>query len=142
MRVVGCFLEYDGKFLLLKRLSHKPEGDTWGLPAGKVEQDESDEEAVIRELFEETGYRATASELNLLGVYDFTTPRGAVNYFVTYKVRLEYPHDVTVEGTAHAGYAWVTAEEAYAMTDLIFGLHELLEMTGYIKTRSEARSID
>ena len=63
MRVVGCFLEYDGKFVLLLRHVHKADGGTWGLPAGKVEPGESDETAMLRELYEETGYKALPKEL-------------------------------------------------------------------------------
>lgn len=135
MRVVGCFLEYSNRFVLLKRHSHKPDGDTWGLPAGKVEPDESDTDAIIRELFEETGYRAKEGELSLLGVYDFSTPRGTTNNFVTYKLQLKAPHDILLEDSAHSEYKWVTAEEGYVMPDLIFGLHDLFKMTGYIKTK-------
>jgi ADP-ribose pyrophosphatase YjhB (NUDIX family) len=63
LRVVGCFLEYDGKFVVLLRRPEKPDGDTWGLPAGKVEEGESDKSAVLRELHEETGYDANLKEL-------------------------------------------------------------------------------
>ena len=37
MKVVGCFLEYDGRFVIVHRHAHKVDGDTWGLPGGKVE---------------------------------------------------------------------------------------------------------
>ena len=39
--VVGCYLEHGGKFLLLHRVSSKPSGGMWGLPAGKVEKGET-----------------------------------------------------------------------------------------------------
>jgi len=133
MRVVGCFLEYKDRFVLLRRHSHKPDGNTWGLPAGKVERDESDVDAIIRELFEETGYQANVTELSLLGVYDFATPQGTTNNFVTYKLQLKTPHSIILEDSAHSEYKWTTAEEGYAMPDLIFGLHDLFKMTGYIK---------
>ena len=133
MRVVGCFLEYDNKFVLLRRHSHKPDGSTWGLPAGKVEPAESDEAAMIRELYEETGYQSDITELNLLGVYDFVTPSGTTNNFVTYSVRLNEPHEVALEDAAHAEYKWVGIEEADRIPDLIFGLHDLFKMVGYIK---------
>lgn len=133
MRVVGCFLEHNNKFVLLKRHSHKPDGSTWGLPAGKVEADESDEAAMLRELYEETGYQATPSALKLLGVYDFKTPSGMTNNFVTYSVQLDIPHEVILEDSAHAEYKWTSAEEASQMPDLIFGLHDLFKMIGYTK---------
>jgi 8-oxo-dGTP diphosphatase len=133
MRVVGCFLEYNNEFVLLKRHSHKPDGSTWGLPAGKVEPNESDETAMIRELYEETGYQSKASELELLGVYDFVTPSGTTNNFVTYSVRLNEPHKITLEDAAHSEYKWVSAIEANEIPDLIFGLHDLFKMVGYIK---------
>lgn len=133
MRVVGCFLEYNNKFVLLKRHAHKPDGSTWGLPAGKVEASESDETAMIRELYEETGYRSDGTNLKLLGAYDFTTPSGATNNFVTYSVQLDTPHEVILEDTAHAEYKWVSIDEANQMPDLIFGLHDLFKLVGYIK---------
>lgn len=71
MRIVGCFLEYDSKFVILLRHSHKPSGDTWGLPAGKVEAGEDDKTALLRELREETGYKADESELLHLGDFSF-----------------------------------------------------------------------
>ena len=73
MRVVGCFLEFDGRFVVLYRRSHKPEGCTWALPGGKVEAEETDEQAIIRELSEETGYEAAAQEPKLLGEFSFET---------------------------------------------------------------------
>ncbi len=130
MRVVGCFLEYDGKFVLLRRHSHKPDGNTWGLPAGKVDVDETDEDAVIRELREETGYLATPDQLELLDEHQFNMPSGTTNDFVSYRIRLSSPHTVALEETAHSAHRWVTPQEAYAMSDLIFGLPEVFRRIG------------
>lgn len=132
MRVVGCFLEYGGKFVLLYRHSHKPEGDTWGMPGGKVEPNETDDQAMIRELQEETGYISDASELQLLGEYEFTSPMVGTYQYVTYRVSLKDVHDVQLEQSAHSDYKWVSVEEADKMDDLISGLHDLFRMVGYI----------
>ena len=35
--VVSCFVEYNNKILLLLRQDHKPEPNTYGVPAGKVD---------------------------------------------------------------------------------------------------------
>jgi 8-oxo-dGTP diphosphatase len=133
MRVVGCFLKYDDKFVLVHRLPHKPDGDTWGLPSGKVEENESDVEALRRELFEETGYTAIDDEIELLGEYDFTSPQGKTFTYITYKVELRDPHEITIEEAAHSEFKWVSIEEADRRKDLIFGLHDLFRLVGFIK---------
>jgi 8-oxo-dGTP diphosphatase len=132
MRIAGCFLEYEGKFLILYRHSHKPDGDTWGLAGGKVEDGESDKTAVLRELEEETGYKAEASELEHLGDYDFVSSTNRPYTYCAYRVQLRDPHDVQLEESAHAEYRWVTAAECDALTDLIPGFHSLLRLTKYI----------
>jgi 8-oxo-dGTP pyrophosphatase MutT (NUDIX family) len=130
MRIAGCFLEYNDRFVILLRHSHKPDGDTWGLPAGKVEQDESDEAAILRELFEETGYKADESQLEHLGSYDFGDESKYV--FVTYKIKLTEPFELKAEESAHAEYRWVTADEFFALPNLIPDLHELLKLVGFV----------
>lgn len=132
LRTAGCFLEYEGKFLLLHRHPDKPLGGTWGLPAGKVEHGESDLETIVRESFEETGIQVSPEDFTLLGnfVFDFSY---LYLEFPTFKAVLDKAHAVTISPTEHQNYKWVTPEEAYAMTDLIDGLHDLLKMTGYIK---------
>ena len=132
MKIVGCFLEYDGKFLILLRHAHKPDGGTWGLPAGKVEPGESGEQAMIRELREETGYHAASDELEHLGDFPFTSSRGEQYVFGAYRVKLADMHAITIEETAHADHKWVTAEECDARDDLIAGAHKLLRLVGYI----------
>jgi 8-oxo-dGTP diphosphatase len=133
MRVVGCFLQYKGKFVILLRHSHKPDGNTWGLPSGKVEPGESDRDAIMRELHEETGYQASSSEVKLLGEFQFISSEGQPFIYVTHRVILPSLHTVQLETHAHAAYKWVTPKECDAMPDLIFGLHELLRLAGYIK---------
>lgn len=132
MKVVGCFLEYNGKFVLLYRQAHKPDGNTWGLPSGKVEADESEIEAVQRELFEETGYKATQDEVELLGSYDFISTTGQPFEYITYRVKLGNHHEVVIEEQAHEKAIWVTVEEADQMDDLIHGLHDLFRYVGIV----------
>ncbi|HEV7454417.1 MAG TPA: NUDIX hydrolase [Candidatus Saccharimonadales bacterium] len=133
MRIVGCFLEYNGTFAVLYRHSHKPDGSTWCLPGGKVESGESDRDAILRELHEETGYKATAAELEHIGDYNFISSRDEPFVYGTYRVVLDNIHQIQLETSAHAKYTWVTAAECDAITNLIPGFHELLRMVGYIK---------
>lgn len=132
MIIVGCFLEYEGKFLILLRHSHKPNGNTWGLPAGKVEKGEDNDNAMIRELYEETGYTATPDKLEHLGDFDFGNNENAYT-FATYRVKANTLPEVQQEEAAHAEFRWVTPEECYAYPNLIADFHELLKITGYVK---------
>ncbi len=130
MRIVGCFLEYDSKFVILLRRSHKPDGDTWGLPAGKVEQGEEDQVALLRELKEETGYLASENELEHL--LDFNFGQDNKYTFAAYRIKLARPHELILEDAAHADFKWVTATECYAMPNLIPDFHELLRLVGFV----------
>ena len=49
-------VERDGALLLVRRAPHLLEGDTWGLPGGFLDRDETLAEGVLRELHEETGW--------------------------------------------------------------------------------------
>ncbi len=52
--VAACYLEVDGKLLLLECSSSKAESGKWGVPAGKIEMGETPKEAAKRELFQIT----------------------------------------------------------------------------------------
>jgi len=133
MRVVGCFLEHGDKFVILLRHGHKPDGNTWGLPSGKVEAGENDIEAAVRELEEETGYKAHPSELEHLGDFDFVSSSSQPYVYATYRASLKDLHEVRLEDAAHAEFEWVTAKSCNTKPNLIPGFHELLRLTGHIK---------
>ncbi|WP_197321390.1 NUDIX hydrolase [Saccharomonospora sp. NB11] len=52
--VGGIVFDADGRLLLVLR-GHAPSQGLWSLPGGRVEVGETDAEAVVRELAEETG---------------------------------------------------------------------------------------
>jgi GrpB-like predicted nucleotidyltransferase (UPF0157 family)/8-oxo-dGTP pyrophosphatase MutT (NUDIX family) len=136
LRTVGCFVEYGDKFILLLRNSTKPQGNTWGLPAGKVENNESDLETIVRETYEETGIKLPQSKFELIGVYEFNFSYLDLT-FPTYRVKLGKDHKVVIRTNEHKAYKWVTAEECFAMNHLIDGLQDLLKWTGYVNDIKE-----
>ena len=61
--VVHAIAEKDGKILLVKRAPDLTEGGKWSLPSGFVDRDETCDESVVRELFEETGWEGNVTAL-------------------------------------------------------------------------------
>lgn len=59
VRCVGGIIHDTAGRLLLIRRGHDPYRGSWSLPGGRVEPGETDEEALLRELVEETGLRVT-----------------------------------------------------------------------------------
>lgn len=55
--IVDALIIKDNKILMAKRSEKLVQGGKWGLIGGFVDRDETCEEAVVREVFEETGYR-------------------------------------------------------------------------------------
>jgi 8-oxo-dGTP diphosphatase len=60
---VGAVITDDqGRLLLIKR-GHEPGAGLWSLPGGRVEPGETDAEALVREMEEETGLAVRAGRL-------------------------------------------------------------------------------
>src|SRR5216683_2365433 len=52
---VGAVIKDRGGRLLLIRRGHEPGAGLWSLPGGRIEPGETDQQAVVREIREETG---------------------------------------------------------------------------------------
>ena len=124
--IVGCFIEFGGKFLLLRRDSKKVNGNKWGLPAGKRDAGETLEQALLREVFEETGIAISSNDIkhyNSLFVRD-----GDFDLeWHMFATRIAIKPPVTINPIEHTEYKWVTPEESLQM-DLIHDLPESIKM--------------
>ena len=112
--VVSCFFEQEGKFLLLHRLDSKPQGDTWGVPAGKVEEGESSINAICREIMEETGYGNFDILPKLTNIIFVKYPDYDFVYYI-YGLTIEKDYFIKIDPNAHKGFRWVNKEEALKM---------------------------
>ena len=106
LEVVAALIWQEGKFFACQRPNHKARGGLWELVGGKVERDETREEALIRECREELGVEIRVQEVFM-------------------DVLHEYP-DITVHLTLfnacftgeepkmleHQAFMWVKPEEA------------------------------
>ena len=124
--IVGCFVEHDGKFLLLRRHPHKASGDTWGLPAGKLDLGENILQAVLRETEEETGLiisEDSVTHFDSLYVRDGTFD---IEWHM-FSTKLDGLPDVKISSHEHSEYQWVTPEEALEM-NLIHDLPQSIRL--------------
>ena len=80
-----CYIEKDGKYLMLHRVKKENDinRDKWIGVGGKLEQDESPEECLLRETYEETGL--TLTDYRLRGVITFVSDRWDTEHMFLYK---------------------------------------------------------
>lgn len=112
MQVVGCFIENDGKILLLHRHSNKPEGSTWCSPGGKVEPtDQNLVEAIKREVFEETGIIANTNDYKFITTFYVSYANG--KNFIYHKFKLPVlTATIKTDESEHQNHAWFSPIDA------------------------------
>jgi 8-oxo-dGTP pyrophosphatase MutT (NUDIX family) len=118
--VVACYIQSGDVFLLLKRSQHKPHGNRWGLPAGKVDGDETPLEAIVREVREETGISVNPFECRALPSL-WVEHEGFSFRYHSFMVTLPSIPSIELNTEEHSDYTWVTAVESLKM-DLIHDL--------------------
>jgi 8-oxo-dGTP diphosphatase len=100
----------DGKILLL-RGSSRP--DFWDVPGGRIDEDETIEEALLRELSEELPSHRNPRIGELLNAYripgSIKDDLGLVLLF--YKVDVDFDSEITLSDE-HTEYAWLSRQEA------------------------------
>ena len=110
IRAAGAILVRDGQVALV----HRPRYGDWTLPKGKLEPGETDEDAAVREVAEETGF--TGRIVADLGTIEYTVQKGGLT--LPKQVRY-YLMDAT--GGAFTGeyevdeVRWVARAEAEAL---------------------------
>jgi len=127
---VGAVIKDDrGRLLLIKR-GHAPGAGLWSLPGGRIEPGETDAEALVREMREETGLVIEAGQL--IGTVRRPTQDGGL-----LDIR-DYAATVT-GGTLRAGddaadARWVAASELETLP-VTEGLVEALTSWGVLGQR-------
>lgn len=113
----------DGRLLVVRR-GHSPEAGRWTIPGGRVEPGESLEDAVAREVREETGVVVRA--IRQAGRAMLPSPREGDRYAVTdFVAVVEGAASAPMAGDDAADVRWVDPDE-YAALELTTGLAETL----------------
>jgi len=105
IRVVTAQIERDGRFLIAQRSSAGVLPGLWEFPGGRVEPDESDQQALARKLRERFGAEAEVGPLTLEVVHeydDYTVD------LVVYRARVP-PGEFAGPGVPE--YRWVAPED-------------------------------
>jgi 8-oxo-dGTP diphosphatase len=125
--IVSLIIEHNGQILLLHRHPHKSQGNKWGVPAGKVEANETLEESLAREVYEETGLK----NVNEKGTRFFNTVfvEHPEHTFIYHMYHLELPTlpNIVINPDEHQSFKWVTPIEALKM-NLIDDEDECIKM--------------
>jgi 8-oxo-dGTP pyrophosphatase MutT (NUDIX family) len=112
--VAGCFIYYKNNILMLKRQQGKFYENTWGCPAGKISAEETSKDAVIREVYEETGILIDSKKLVFIEKLYDRYPDFDFNYFL-FKYGLSEKPDVKLRIKENSEYKWLTPEDALKM---------------------------
>ncbi|MFZ2682024.1 MAG: NUDIX hydrolase [Patescibacteria group bacterium] len=123
--VVGCYVQHDGKFVLLHRQPHKTNGNKLGLPAGKVDPGETIHRAMSREIKEETGLDISEEDLEHIGTVFVRNEGHDIGYHM-FIARLSTQPEIIVNLKEHQAYVWVSPIEALKL-DLIHDLDECIK---------------
>ncbi|MGW4848517.1 NUDIX hydrolase [Nocardia brasiliensis] len=114
--VVGAVVAHDGKILLLQRPANDFMGGIWELPSGKVDPGEALDDALVREVKEETGLDVTNIR-KYLGEFDYQSGSGKKSRQFNFTVDVIDPEPV--ELTEHDAYTWTSLVEEPPVTDAV-----------------------
>ena len=128
--VAACYVVCQNRFLLLKRAPDKPQPNTWGVPAGKFEPEETPEKAVIREVLEEVGLDVVPKALGELYVRH---PDLHFTYHMFHQSFENFP-DINLSNE-HTACVWATLEEAMALPLIGGGKDALLHYKNLVDSR-------
>ncbi len=105
--VAGVAYNIDGHVLIMHRLPGGSSGGLWEFPGGKVEQNESREEALVREWQEELGISIRVDRHLVQGTFE---NKDQMYHLHAYKVLLP-DNEVIPRLLEHDEYRWIDPEK-------------------------------
>lgn len=126
LTVLGVIVRPDGRFLITKRVMTKAWAPGWWeVSGGAAQAGEKSEDAVIREIREETGLDVTGAEGGYQFTYHRENPGKGDNYFVdVYRYVMDVDErDLRLQEEEVAGVRFATAEEIKELAEQGIFLH-------------------
>jgi 8-oxo-dGTP diphosphatase len=114
--VVGAVVTRDETVLLLRRPADDFMGGIYELPSGKVDPGEALDQALIREVNEETGLDVAVID-NYLGSFDYTSGSGKKTRQFNFTVQVTASEPIVL--TEHDEYRWAPIAEKPPVTDAV-----------------------
>lgn len=126
LTVLGVIMNNEGKFLITKRVMTKSWAPGhWEVSGGAAQAGETSEEAVKREILEETGVDVTDFEGGFVFSYMRENPDEGDNYFVDiYRFKGDVTEaDIKLQEAETAGYMFASAKEIAQLGEQGIFLH-------------------
>ena len=126
LSVLGVLQDLDGRFLITKRVMTKHWAPGWWeVQGGACLAGERSEDAVVREIREETGIDVTGAEGGYVFSYHRENPGTGDNYFVDiYKFILDFDEDdVVIQAEEATDFRLATHDEIKELNDRGIFLH-------------------
>ncbi|SDH10406.1 8-oxo-dGTP diphosphatase MutT [Winogradskyella thalassocola] len=116
--VAAAIIQKDNKIFIARRSPHKHLGGLWEFPGGKIEEGETDEECLYRELQEELGITINVKEFFMNNIHNYG------NITINLKAYFCEIKSGEITLSDHDQYLWVLKNELdnyeFAPADLPF----------------------
>lgn len=134
--VAAALINAQGCTLLARRPLHKWMGGFWELPGGKIEQGESKEQALTRELSEELNINVEETDLVFLKGIDHAYPecRLKMAVYVLHKWKNE------IQNNERQALAWVAVDKINSYRLPAADVEIITALESYLKTSTKCRA--
>ena len=107
IRVVAAQIERDGKYLITQRKPSSSLPLLWEFPGGRVEENETDQQALSRELHEEMEIKVEVGEASVAVTHEYSA---YIINFCVYRCSLVTPDEEIKKLGVH-DFRWVSPSE-------------------------------
>ncbi|MFH1188979.1 MAG: NUDIX hydrolase [bacterium] len=110
----GNFVQCNGEIIVLHRHNHKPQGDTWGIPSGKIHEGESPLDTTYRETMEETGLVIPRKEIQFFLTVYVTFPDYDFVYHIFHALLIKKAK-IIIRESEHKDAQWISPKDALTL---------------------------